>query len=94
MLMVVGVAQSLAMVCHTVILLRVTSRRFRGRVTGVRMMAIYTLPLGLLGAGVLIGWIGFRATTSLYAIVGLAFVVLIAVRYRAYMWRRQVPESG
>jgi predicted MFS family arabinose efflux permease len=81
-----GFAQSLTMVCHTVILLRASSPRYRGRVMGVRMLAIYTLPVGLVFAGVLIGWIGFRATASLYAAVGLAFTILIAMRWRASLW--------
>src|SRR5262249_34965243 len=45
-LMLAGFAQSLAMVAHTVILLRAADQRFRGRVTSVRTMAIYSLPLG------------------------------------------------
>ena len=39
------------MVSHTVMLLRTATARFRGRVIGVRMLAIYSLPLGLLTAG-------------------------------------------
>ncbi len=74
------------MVSHTVILLRASSQRYRGRVMGVRMLAIYSLPLGLLAAGGLIGWIGFRATASLYAVVGLTFTVLIAIRWRDRLW--------
>jgi hypothetical protein len=54
---------------------------------GVRMLAIYSLPVGLLLAGVLIGSIGFRATASLYALTGLAFTVLIALRWRASLWQ-------
>ena len=54
MLMLCGFAQSLTMVCHTVILLSASSQRYRGRIMGVRMLAIYSLPLGLLVAGVLI----------------------------------------
>ena len=87
MLMLCGFAQSLTMVSHTVILLSASSPRYRGRIMGVRMLAIYSLPLGLLAAGVLIGWIGFRATASLYAVVGLAFTVLIAVKWRASLWQ-------
>jgi len=45
------------------------------------------MPLGLLVAGVLIGFIGYRATASLYAISGLVFTVLIAVRWRASLWQ-------
>jgi MFS family permease len=93
LLMLCGFAQSLTMVCHTVILLSTSSRRYRGRIMGVRMLAIYSLPIGLLVAGVLIGAIGYRATASLYAVVGLAFTVLIAVQWRASLWQsRTVAE--
>ena len=95
MLMLCGLAQSLTMVSHTVILLRASSQRYRGRVMGVRMLAIYSLPVGLLVAGVLIEWIGFRATASLYAVVGLIFTILIAVRWRASLWQaRTLEERG
>src|SRR5215204_7793287 len=95
MLMLCGFAQSLTMVCHTVILLSASSPSYRGRIMGVRMLAIYSLPVGLLVAGVLIEWIGFRATASLYAVVGLIFTVLIAVRWRASLWQaRTLEERG
>jgi MFS family permease len=87
MLMLCGFFQSLTMVCHTVILLSTSSQKYRGRIMGVRMLAIYSLPLGLLAAGGLIGWIGFRATASLYAVVGLTFTILIAVKWRESLWR-------
>ena len=93
LLMLCGFAQSLTMVCHTVILLRASSQKYRGRVMGVRMLAIYSLPLGLLAAGGLIGWIGFRATASLYAIVGLTFTVVIALQWRASLWQARGLED-
>jgi predicted MFS family arabinose efflux permease len=93
-LMLAGFAQSLSMVALSVILLRASDQRLRGRIVGVRMLAIYSLPLGLLAAGALIGWIGFDATVTAYAAIGLAFTVLIAVRWRASLWRPQVPEDG
>ena len=79
--------QSFCMVSLQISLLRESGTRFRGRVMGVRMMAIYSLPLGLLAAGSLIEWIGFRGTASLYATVGLVFVLIIALRWRADLWR-------
>ena len=66
-LLVAGFMQSFCMVPLSIILLRAAGEKFRGRVMGVRMMAIYSLPLGLLAAGPLIDWVGFRATASLYA---------------------------
>ena len=94
MLTLCGFFQSLTMVPHTVILLSTSSQRYRGRIMGVRMLAIYSLPVGLLVAGLLIGWIGFAATASLYAIVGLVFTVLIALRWRDSLWRsRTLAEA-
>ena len=61
-LMLAGFSQSLTMISIAVILMRTASEHFRGRVMGVRMLAIYSLPLGLLAAGSLIGEIGFAAT--------------------------------
>jgi MFS family permease len=87
-LVLVGFGQSFSMVPLSIILLREAGDRFRGRVMGVRMMAIYSLPIGLLAAGPLISWIGWRATGSLYAIVGLVFTLIIALRWRAELWRR------
>jgi hypothetical protein len=54
---------------------------------GVRMLAIYSLPFGLLAAGALVGRIGFGATASLYALTGIAFTVIIALRWRADLWQ-------
>jgi len=86
-LIVAGIMQSLSMVSLQINLLRAAGEKFRGRVMGVRMMAIYSLPLGLLAAGPLIDAIGYRAMASSYAIVGIVFTTLIALRWRAALWR-------
>jgi hypothetical protein len=93
-LMVAGVFQSLAMVSLTVILVRESGQRFRGRVMGVRMMAIYSLPVGLLAAGALIERIGFAATATLYAAVGLACTIIIALRWREHLWPAAQPAPA
>jgi MFS family permease len=93
-LMLAGFAQSLSMVALSVILLRESDRRLRGRIVGVRMLAIYSLPLGLLAAGALIGRVGFDATVTAYGAIGLAFTILIAVRWRASLWQLQAAEDG
>jgi hypothetical protein len=84
--MLAGIAQSLSMVPLSTMLLRSAGPKFRGRVMGVRMLAIYGLPIGLLVAGVLIPWIGFRVTASLYCVLGLVLMALIGVRWRAVIW--------
>jgi MFS family permease len=92
-LMLAGFAQSLAMISIAVILMRTASEHFRGRVMGVRMLAIYSLPLGLLAAGNLIGEIGFVATASLYAVTGLLLMLVIVLHWRAELWHVHAPAN-
>jgi hypothetical protein len=89
MLMLAGFAQSMGMVPMSVILLRTSDDRFRGRVMGVRMLAVYGLPLGLLCAGALIDRMGFRATEALYCAIGIGFTIAVGVCWRADLWRVQ-----
>ncbi len=89
-LLVVGVTQSVTMVAHTVILLQSSSQRFRGRIMGLRMLMIYSLPVGLLISGGLIERIGFRATVTIYTAIGLVFTVVVAWRYGAQLMRRSI----
>jgi len=93
-LMLAGFSQSLAMISISVILMRTASERFRGRVMGVRMLVIYSLPLGLLAAGSLIGEIGFAATGTLYAAAGLALMMAIVLHWRADLWHVHAPANA
>jgi predicted MFS family arabinose efflux permease len=93
-LMLAGFAQSLTMISIAVILMRTASEHFRGRVMGVRMLAIYSLPLGLLAAGALIDAIGFAAMATLYAVAGLALMQAIALNWRADLWHLNAPANA
>ncbi len=86
MLVLAGCAQSLSLVPLAVLLLRASAERMRGLVMGVRMLAIYGLPVGLLLSGTLIERIGFTATATLYSISGLLLTLAIAVYWRAAIW--------
>jgi len=93
-LLLTGFCQSLAMISLAVILMRASSEHFRGRVMGVRMMVIYSLPLGLLAAGSLIEEIGFAATGTLYAAMGLAMTLAILAHWRADLWPVHAPANA
>ena len=90
LLMLAGFAQSLCMVPMAVMLLRSSGDRFRGRVMGVRMLAVYGMPLGLLLAGVMIRQFGFAATATGYCVFGLAASFAIAW----YWWRDLWPRGA
>jgi predicted MFS family arabinose efflux permease len=94
MLMLAGFAQSFCMVTLAVMLLRTTSAEFRGRVMGVRMLAIYGLAVGLPVAGALIDLLGFHATATLYACVGLMCTLIIAFNWRSELWPAEAPANA
>ena len=77
-----GLMQSISMLALSILLMRTSDTRFRGRVMGVRMLAIYTLPLGLLAAGALIPRIGFPGLVLLFAGSGLAMLAAITLGWR------------
>lgn len=88
-LLLAGFVQSAAMISMTSTLLEAAGDRFRSRVMGVRMLAVYGMAPGLMGSGVLIERVGYVWTIGAYCVVGLVFTLLIAVRWRASMWPRK-----
>jgi predicted MFS family arabinose efflux permease len=93
-LVLAGFAQSLCMVTLAVVLLRIAGGRFGGRIMGVRMMAIYSLPLGVLTGGALIDAVGFRATGTVYALSGIALTLAIALRWHADLWQVSLADKA
>lgn len=91
MLVLIGFVQSFCMVPMAVILLRTADPKFRGRVMGVRMLAVYGLPIGMLISGPLIEHIGFALTGTIYSTVGIVFTLVIVTRWRRHLWH---PEAA
>jgi hypothetical protein len=60
---------------------------------GIRMLAIWGLPLGLVAAGPIIAGLGFAATTLLYAGLGLAATFAIGWRWHHALWLRSAPAN-
>jgi len=81
-LVLVGLSQSVGLVPSGAVLLRYSDDRFRGRIMGIRMLAIYGNLPSLLLAGQLIAGFGYRATATAYCAVGIVFTLIIALRWR------------
>ncbi|MGE5640842.1 MAG: MFS transporter [Clostridia bacterium] len=86
LLLVSGFAQSLCMTPLAAVMLRSASDEMRGRVMGMRMLAIWGLPLGLLAAGPIIDRWGYPATTLAYAGLGLAATLAVAYKWQRALW--------
>ena len=93
-LFVAGVAHNLCLMPIAAVMLRGSADEMRGRVMGMRMLAIWGLPIGLLLAGPLVAGFGFTIAVSTYGLVGLALVLAIALRWRDGVWRRSAPANA
>ena len=51
---------------------------FRGRIMGLRTLAIYAHAFGSLAAGALAGTVGAPMTANIIGIVGIAMIVALA----------------
>jgi len=88
-----GLAQSICLTPLAAVMLRGAGDEYRGRIMGMRMLAIWGLPGGLLIAGPLIGSIGFAMTGTLYALVGLALMLFMVLRWHAALWPVDAPSN-
>jgi MFS family permease len=86
-LFLAGFVQSVGMISMTATLLAAAGDRFRARVMGVRTLAVYGLPIGLMVSGALIERAGYRLTVSAACAAGLACTVLIGMKWRASLWQ-------
>ncbi len=94
-LFAIGFAQSLAMISMGAVLLMVTAPAYRGRVMGVRMLAVYDMPLGLLAGGALIEWFGVRFQILTFAVAGLVlFGCAVAVTRGRWLGTAATPAGS
>ena len=84
-LLTAGVAQSFSLVTVDTQLLRLPPAELRGRIMGVRSMAVYGLPMGLLMAGALADVLGAPLALGATAIGGAVMTALIAALLRG-LW--------
>ena len=66
----------------------------RGRVMGLRMLAVYGMPLGLLGAGPLTDRLGFTTMVTIYGIAGFVVTGLILWRWGTSLWPKDAPANA
>ena len=94
LLALAGFMQSLSMVPMAVMLLRSAEPRLRGRVMGVRMLAVYGMPLGLLLAGWMVHRFGFAAAATAYCLFGLLATGAIALFWRRHLFPLTAPANA
>jgi hypothetical protein len=83
-----------SMISMSAMMLRNSAAALRGRIMGIRMMAVYGMPVGLLIAGPLIQRYGYPLTATVYCAIGMAATFYVAWRWRAALWRRDAPANA
>jgi hypothetical protein len=89
-----GMSQGLSQIAMATMLIRACDPQFRGRIMGIRMLAIYGNVPGLLLAGWLIPRLTYPVTASIYGAAGLLSIALLVVHWRRQLWRRDAPANA
>ncbi len=87
LLFIAGIMQTMGLIPISTLLLRTSDERYRGRIMGIRMLAIYGNLPGLLLAGQLIAHFGYSIMATAYSLFGLLLTALIAWIWRAHLWQ-------
>jgi len=93
-LMLAGLSQGLSQIAMATMLIRACDPLFRGRIMGIRMLAIYGNVPGLMLAGWLIPQLTYPVTATLYGTIALLLIVLIVWRWRTQLWRRDAAANA
>ncbi|MDG2313125.1 MAG: MFS transporter [Alphaproteobacteria bacterium] len=92
-LIVTGCVQGLGLVPMSAMLVRTSDKRFSGGILGLRMLAVYGLPIGLLIAGPVITFFGYKTMVAIYSIFGLTAISVIMWRWHNYLWAKNSPPN-
>ena len=92
-LVLMGFFQSLCVTPLLAVMLQSTDPIYRGRVMGIRILAILGLPIGLMLSGPLIEVIGFAATISLYSLIGMIGALSMIRIWNLQLWAKSAPAN-
>jgi hypothetical protein len=94
LLFISGFVQSFCLIPVAVVMLRGAAEHMRNRVMGMRVLAVWGLPLGLLASGPIIAGLGYTACTVVYGGIGLAATIAIGYRSRRALWHPSAAANA
>ena len=80
-----GTAGSISMISMAVLILSISKKQMIGRIIGVRQLAIFTLPIGLIISGYLIDIIGIIISIQVVASIGIILTLILAYKSKNLM---------
>ena len=90
LIMVAGIMQSMSLVLVASILLGIAIPEYRGRVMGLRSLAVYTLPIGSLITGALITQVGLVQAAVINTIIGGVLIAGIVLLLPTIIQKQQI----
>ncbi|MFL2767872.1 MAG: MFS transporter [Dehalococcoidia bacterium] len=75
-----GVAGSISMISMAVLILSIAKKDMIGRVIGIRQLAIFTLPIGLIISGYLIDIVGILISLQVVTILGSLLTLILTYK--------------
>ncbi|MEC9438025.1 MAG: hypothetical protein VX917_01145, partial [Chloroflexota bacterium] len=91
-LFLAGLGQSLCTVAIAMMLLSLTPDNLRGRVMGLRQLAVYSLPLGLLISGTIAEMWGVKVAIFIDGLMGILLVMGCVVIWPT-LWNVSQPKE-
>lgn len=76
----IGISYTIVIVSLSILIINETPPEFRGRIYGIRMLAVFGLPVGLLSGGFVIENYGVEFALSVFGAVGILLTIAIYSR--------------
>jgi predicted MFS family arabinose efflux permease len=82
LLILFGSSTAICTILLTMLILTITERRMIGKIMGIRQLAIFAFPIGLLAGGYMIDQIGLEFSIQAMGFLGLVLSILIGYKSR------------
>jgi MFS family permease len=82
LLILFGSSTAICTILLTMLILTITEKRMIGKVMGIRQLAIFAFPIGLLAGGYMIDQIGLEFSIQAMGFLGLVLSILIGYKSR------------
>ena len=82
LLILFGISTSISTILFSMLILTITEKKMIGKIMGIRQLAIFAFPIGLLAGGYMIDQIGIEFSIQAMGIFGLLIAILFGYKSR------------
>ena len=84
-LILFGISSSITMVNMSILILSITDKNMIGRIIGIRQLAIFTLPVGLILSGYMIDKTGIISSIQIMSVIGIIISIILSFKSKNLM---------